>query len=99
MHLSQQLEQLTNLESRLTILGYLQRGGAPSAGDRLLATRLGTVCARLIDQGEHGVMVAARGDRAETVPLAEVVGKRKSVPPDHPWLESARSIGICLGDS
>ena len=42
-------------------------------------------------------MVAARGDRTESVPLAEVVGKRKIVPLDHPWLESARTIGICLG--
>src|SRR6185369_8219374 len=53
--LAQQLEELTGLESRLTILGYLQRGGTPSAGDRLLATRLGTACADLINQGVFGV--------------------------------------------
>jgi 6-phosphofructokinase 1 len=98
MRLSQQLEQFTGLESRMTILGYLQRGGAPSAADRLLATRLGTACAALIEAERHGVMVAARGEQAEPVPLEEVVGKRKSVPPDHPWLESARSIGVCMGD-
>ncbi|MEW6750221.1 MAG: ATP-dependent 6-phosphofructokinase [Candidatus Latescibacterota bacterium] len=96
--LSQQLERLTGLEARVTILGYLQRGGAPSAADRLLATRLGTACARLIQDGQAGVMVAARGDHAEPVPLSEVVGKCKTVPAGHPWLESARSIGICLGD-
>jgi len=98
MRLSRQLEELTGLESRVTILGYLQRGGTPSATDRLLATRLGTECAALINDGTYGVMVAARGDSTEAVPLAEVVGKRKSVPLDHPWIESARRVGTNMGD-
>jgi 6-phosphofructokinase 1 len=98
LRLSRQLEQLTGLESRVTILGHLQRGGTPSAADRLLATRLGTTCAELIDRGIFGVMVAARGERAEPVPLEEVVGKVKLVPPDHPWIKTARDIGVCLGD-
>ena len=92
------MEKLTHLESRVSILGYVQRGGAPSAADRLLATRLGTACARLIDNNEFGVMVAARGDTSEAVPLAQVVGKRKHVPPDHPWIASARTVGTSLGD-
>lgn len=96
--LTLKLEELTGLESRVTILGYLQRGGAPSAADRLLATRLGTTCARLLHEGNYGVMVAARGDGAEPVPLEQVAGKRKMIPMDHPWLESARSVGTCLGD-
>jgi ATP-dependent phosphofructokinase / diphosphate-dependent phosphofructokinase len=96
--LAQQLEALTGLESRVTILGHLQRGGTPSAGDRLLATRLGSACAELIQQGTYGVMVAARGEGSVPVPLGEVAGKRKVVPLDHPWLESARSVGTCLGD-
>jgi 6-phosphofructokinase 1 len=99
LELAQQLEALTGLEGRVTILGHLQRGGTPSAADRLLATRLGTACAALINEGVFGVMVAARGDGAEPVPLAEVVGKRKSVPLDHPWIRSARDIGVCLGDA
>ena len=57
-----QLEELTHLESRVTILGYVQRGGTPCAADRILATRLGTACADLIKEGKFGVMVAARGD-------------------------------------
>ena len=96
--LTQQLEELTGLESRVTILGYLQRGGAPSAADRLLATRLGTACTRLLHEGHYGVMVAARGDGMEPVPLEEVAGKRKTIPMGHPWVESARSVGTCLGD-
>lgn len=98
LHLAQQLEELTGLESRLTILGYLQRGGTPSAGDRLLATRLGTACADLINKGEFGVMVAARGDGVKPVALKDVVGKRKIVPVDHDWIESARSVHTCFGD-
>lgn len=94
----QQLEELTGLESRMTILGHLQRGGTPSAGDRLLATRLGTAAASLIHEGVFGVMVAARGEGAEAVPLEDVVGKRKLVPLDHSWVQTARDIGVCLGD-
>ncbi len=98
LRLAQQLETLTGLESRVTILGYLQRGGIPSAGDRLLATRLGTACAEFINQDHYGIMVAARGDGVEAVPLEQVVGKRKTVPLDHGWIETARSVKTCLGD-
>jgi 6-phosphofructokinase len=98
LRLSRQLEKLTGLESRLTILGHLQRGGTPSAADRLLATRLGTACAALINEGIYGIMVAARGDKTASGPLEQVVGKRKTVPLDHPWIDSARRVGTCLGD-
>ena len=98
LRLAHQLEELTGLESRVTILGYVQRGGAPSAVDRLLATRLGTACADFIQQGVFGVMVAARGEGAHPVPLRDVVGNRKEVPADHPWVASARAVGTCLGD-
>jgi 6-phosphofructokinase 1 len=98
LRLARQLEELTHLESRVTILGYVQRGGTPSAGDRLLATRLGTACADLIHEGVYGVMVAARGNGTEPVPLEKVAGKLKTVPLDHPWVESARRVGTCLGD-
>lgn len=98
MRLAAELEKITGLESRVTILGYLQRGGTPSAGDRLLATRLGTACASLIDQGHYGVMVAVRGEDTLPVPLEDVVGKRRVVPLDHPWIMSARHVGTALGD-
>lgn len=98
MRLAKQLESLTRLESRVTILGYVQRGGTPSPADRVLATRLGTACADLIREGVFGVMVAARGEGSEPVPLEKVAGKRKTVPLDHPWVESARRVGTCLGD-
>jgi phosphofructokinase-like protein len=98
LRLAAQLEHLTQLESRVTILGYVQRGGTPSAADRLLATRLGTACADLISEGVFGVMVAARGNSTEPVPLEKVAGKRKTVPLDHQWVQTARQVGTCLGD-
>ena len=98
LRLARKLETLTHLESRVTILGYVQRGGTPSAADRLLATRLGTACVDLIHQGVFGVMVAARGEGVEPVPLELIADQRKTVPKDHPWIESARRVGTCLGD-
>lgn len=98
LRLATKLEELTTLESRVTILGYLQRGGAPSAADRLLATRLGTAAVSTIQQNVHGVMIGVRGEGIEPVPLEEVAGKRRVVPLDHPWIDSARRVGTCLGD-
>ncbi len=98
LNLARMLEKLTGLEARLTILGHLQRGGTPSAADRVLSTKLGTACVRLIEEGVFGVMVAVQGRRVVTVPLKEVVNTRKVVPLDHAWIESARSVGTCLGD-
>ena len=98
LRLASRLEALTGLESRVTILGYVQRGGTPSAADRLLATRLGSAAADLVDQGVFGVMVAARGEGTEAVPLEQVAGKHKPVPPDHSWVQAARQVGTCLGD-
>jgi ATP-dependent phosphofructokinase / diphosphate-dependent phosphofructokinase len=96
--LSRSLEDATGLEARVTILGHVQRGGTPSAADRLLATRLGAACADLIQEGVHGVMVASRGEGAEPVPLELVAGHRRVVPPDHPWIDAARRVGMSLGD-
>jgi 6-phosphofructokinase len=93
-----QLETLTGLESRVTILGYVQRGGTPSPVDRLLAARLGNAAADLVAAGRFGVMVAAAGDDVRAVPLAQVAGRRKTVPVDHDWIDTARHVGTCLGD-
>jgi 6-phosphofructokinase len=98
LRLTHELERLTTLESRLTILGHLQRGGTPTPYDRLLATRLGTACTQYIDEGIGGVMIAARGEKAVPVPLEKVAGKCKIVPLDHPWVQTARDLGLCLGD-
>jgi 6-phosphofructokinase 1 len=98
LKLSQELEVMTGLESRLTILGHYQRGGTPSAADRMLATRLGSACVDCIEKEEYGVMVAVHGEGTKNIPLKDVVGKKKLVPPDHPWIRAARNVGTCLGD-
>jgi len=98
LRLAHQLEELTKLESRVTILGHVQRGGTPCSADRILASRLGTACATLVNEKHYGVMVAAKGDGAAPVALEDVAGKRKIVPKDHSWVEAARLVGTCLGD-
>lgn len=98
LQLSKQLEEMTGLESRITILGHLQRGGTPTAIDRVLATRLGSACVEYIEDGIGGVMVAVRGEGTEPVPLEKVVGIKRLVPADHALLQSARRVGTCLGD-
>jgi len=97
-NLAAELEARTGLESRVTILGHVQRGGTPSPFDRLLATRLGTAAADFIARGESGVMVAIQNNECVPVPLEEVAGRRKTVPLDHPWILTLRNLGIGLGD-
>lgn len=96
--LAAQLEQLTGLESRVTILGYVQRGGIPSARDRLLATELGSAAASFINKEKYGSMVAVRGEKMEAVPLEKVVNRRRMVPLEHSWIKAAKRVGTCLGD-
>ncbi|QCB94953.1 6-phosphofructokinase [Cellulomonas shaoxiangyii] len=96
--LARELEAATGLETRVTILGYVQRGGTPCAADRLLATRLGAAAADHVARGEFGVMIAARGEGTAAVPLGDVAGKVKLVPPDHAWIAAARQVGTGLGD-
>ena len=96
--LTRQIEEGSGLETRLTALGHVMRGGTPTAADRTLATVLGSEAARLLAKGVSGVMVGIRGQTPVHVELAEVAGKRKNVPPDHPWIQTLRRLNICLGD-
>ncbi len=94
---ARQLQDITGIEARVTSLGHVQRGGIPSAYDRLLCTRLGTKAAELIAKGEYNVMVAYKGNECVPVKLEDVAGNRKSVPVDHPMIASATLVGTCLG--
>lgn len=96
--LAKNLEVLTGLETRVTILGYVQRGGIPSARDRLLATELGTTAASLIANGKYGNMVAVCGEKLKSVPLEKVVNRRRTVPLKHSWIKAAKRVGTCMGD-
>jgi phosphofructokinase-like protein len=98
MKMSEELQKITGLETRVTILGHLQRGGTPSALDRLLATRLGTSSIDYIKDEQFGIMVAVDGEQTRAVPLGDVAGKINYVPPDHPWIISARNLETSFGD-
>jgi ATP-dependent phosphofructokinase / diphosphate-dependent phosphofructokinase len=96
--IAEQIEELTNLETRETILGYIQRGGSPSPMDRLLATRYGAYAVELIAKEQFGLMVSSLGDKITAVPLNEVAGKLRTVPKDHPLIEKAQRMGVCFGN-
>lgn len=93
-----QLELLTGKETRCVVLGHLQRGGAPTPFDKVLATRFGGKAVELCISGTFGTMVANNPPDLVAVPLTEVVGKTKTVPLDYDLLRTARAIGIGFGD-
>jgi phosphofructokinase-like protein len=95
--LAAQIEAVMNVESRVTILGHLVRGGAPSPADRLLATQLGVEAVHIIARGEYGQMVAVRQNAITSVSISTVAGKQRRVTPDHPWVKTATAMGVCLG--
>jgi ATP-dependent phosphofructokinase / diphosphate-dependent phosphofructokinase len=96
--LAAHLEQVTGLETRVTSLGHLQRGGIPTPTDRLICTQFGHKAAELIIKRDFGKMVAKRGERYIGVSLKSIVGKKRIVPLNHPLVVAARSVGTCLGD-
>ena len=92
------LQEKTGKESRSVVLGHLQRGGAPTAFDRVLATRFGGKAVELLTRGVFGRMVANNPPDIVPIPLGDVVGKTKTVPLDYDLLKTARAIGVGLGD-
>lgn len=96
--LGNQLENLTNLETRAVVMGHLQRGGTPTSYDRILATRLGTKVVDMILDRRFGFMVGVKCDGLIDVPLSEVAKGARLVTDDHPLIQSARSIGTSFGD-
>lgn len=93
-----ELETLTGKETRYVVLGHLQRGGAPTSYDRILATRFGACAVELILQEKFGTMVAFHPPDIVAVPLERVVGKTRTVPLDIDVVRSARALNISLGD-
>jgi 6-phosphofructokinase 1 len=93
-----EIEQRSGKETRYVVLGHLQRGGAPSSYDRMLATRLGSYAVDLIERGEFGVMTALRSPDIVAVPLERIVGRTRCVPLDSDVVRTARNLGIGFGD-
>ena len=82
---------------RAIVPGHLQRGGDPTSTDRLLCSRFGAMAGELVKKGQFGYMVALRGTEIVAVPLCEVAGKLKSIPPDSQLLRHAELLGISMG--
>lgn len=97
MLLARRLREETGLETRITILGSLVRGGTPTAADRLLATQLAEWSALMVVNGQFGHMARRLNDQMGSVPLEEVVDRHKVIPPDHAWIRGAYQVGTCLG--
>ena len=92
------LQPLTGKECRSVVLGHLQRGGAPTSYDRMLATRFGARAVELALTGQFGQMVAYHPPNIVAVPLEQVVGRTRNIPLDFAALRAARAVGISLGD-
>jgi len=95
--LATQIEGITTLETRVTILGHLLRGGGPTAFDRILASRFGTSAVHLAHERKFGNMVGLRGNEIKHVPITEVAGRVRKVEHDSPLLKTAISLGTCMG--
>jgi 6-phosphofructokinase 1 len=93
-----QLRQVCHADIRVTVLGHLQRGGVPTAGDRLLATRFGAQAVHLVAQGQVGHMVALQGGQIRAIPLGDVGAQPKRVSLGSDLVRAAFGLDICVGD-
>jgi len=93
-----EIEKRTGLETRVTVLGHIQRGGSPIAYDRILATRFGSKAVDLVMQGKFGRMVCLRGLKIEDIELEKIQGEQRKVYPDGDLVKTARAIGVSFGD-
>ncbi len=96
-YIARRINELTGLESRETVLGYIQRGGSPSPMDRILASQFGATAANMIADRDYGKMVAHRNCGISSIPLAEVASKTRLVEPDNPILKQAMDMGTSFG--
>ncbi len=97
-YIAEAIETYTEIETRKTVLGYIQRGGSPTPMDRILATRYGAFAAQSIAEGNFGTMVAMKKSELTSIPLEEVGGKLRLVDTDHSLILKARKMGVSFGD-
>ncbi|MGC9453727.1 MAG: 6-phosphofructokinase [Phycisphaerae bacterium] len=95
---SDRIEEMTGLESRAIVLGHVQRGGTPTARDRVLATQFGYHAYELLRQGRFGRVVVETEGRIDSVPIKDVAGKVRTVPTDHIAIQAARAVKTSFGD-
>ena len=92
-----QIETACKIETRVTVLGHVQRGGTPLPEDRVLATRFGHAAVELLMSGGSGRLVVLQRGAITDIDLTSVAGKQRLVPPDHPLIRVARDVGTCFG--
>ena len=95
---SAEIEKCTGKESRVCVLGHLQRGGSPTTFDRALCSMFGATAVELVAAGNFGKMVAFTGAQIGAIKISDAIGKLKTVRPDGNLVRTARALGICLGD-
>jgi phosphofructokinase-like protein len=96
--IAEQIEEICGLETRVIILGHLQRGGKPTDFDRILATQFGKHAIDLVAAGKFGYMTSAQGQRITSVPIQDGIVTLKKVPVDFPLIQAAKAVGTCFGD-
>jgi 6-phosphofructokinase 1 len=96
-YIAREIEYETGIETRQTVLGYIQRGGSPTPFDRNLSTRMGGHATELIANGQFGRMIALQGNEISSIPLDEVAGKLKLVTEEQDLVVQGRRMGICFG--
>ncbi|HHY22919.1 MAG TPA: 6-phosphofructokinase [Clostridiaceae bacterium] len=96
--IAEEIEALTGIETRVTVLGHLQRGGRPIPYDRILSTRFGVAAVELINKNEYGRMVSLQGNTITSVSLEKAVDKIKTVPSDGELVRIAKNVGVGFGD-
>jgi len=97
-YVAEKLHEMTGIDARYTVLGHLQRGGVPTAFDRILATRLGNHAVELVERGEWGRLVVMRNNHITSIPLEEAVDGTRQVSMDCDLVHAARGLGIVFGD-
>jgi 6-phosphofructokinase 1 len=96
--LASRIEEATHVETRVTVLGHVQRGGTPIAADRVLATQFGHAALELLMSGVSGRLVVQQRGAITDIDLTSIAGKQRLVPRDHPLIHAARDVRTCFGD-
>lgn len=96
--ISQQIEEITGIDTRVTVLGHLQRGGRPGPYDRILSTRYGVAALNLAERKEYGKMVSLQNNKIVAVSLEDAIAKMKTVDPNGEFVTIAKDLGVCFGE-
>jgi 6-phosphofructokinase len=97
-YLGEKIAQVTGSETRVTVLGHIQRGAQPTYQDRMIASAFGVRAVDLIKEGQFGRMVAWQNRKVVDVAIDDAIATYQDVNPDDTLVHTARSLGICLGD-